>query len=685
MADDVVLGFMLEGYEEFEEVGRGGFGIVYRARETSLARTIAVKILSGPFDDTARRRLDRERQAMGMLSGHPNIVTVYATGYLTDGRPYIVMEYLPGGNLAERVAETPLPWQDAVRIGAKVAGALHAAHGLGVLHRDVKPENVLMSPYGEPKLGDFGIAVVADATRSGTGMVSATVAHAPPEVLNGERATEASDVYSLASTIYAFMAGGSPFVRESDESIMPVYSRVLSEPVPDLRPRGIPDSVCAVIEHAMQKSRDERIATADELSSRLIETLPDAREVREEPPPAPPPPPPKPAKPAKPSKPAKRRTAPATATGVTPHPPEAPPDTHRQKRPPAAPPTRRRRPLVVAGVAILLVAALIGGAVLLTGGGAGGGGDGDGGDHAEEGAGFIDTSGTVTSRFVAVADGAVWITDGAQPGSIVVRLDRRTGKVTDRIDVGVVPDDIVAAATGVWVSDFGDRAFADYNAVLVRVDPATNAVAAEIDIGGGSLALADDAVWLSDPRAGTVSRIDATTDQITGVLDFRAVFADDPLDIAVGEGAVWVTHSSGLARIDPATNVVVADVDLGSETQAVAAGVGGVWVAHVLGFAGFVSRIDPATNGVTAQIAVDLDERPQIAVGEGSVWVLRAGGVDQIDPATSSIARQIEVSDGDRIAVGEGSVWVTNFEEDSVVRIDAATGEVEDTIKIDRG
>ena len=177
----------------------GGFGVVYKAHQTGFERTVALKILPiAAADESARDRFERERMAMGALSSHPNIVTVYGSGFTDDQQPYIVMEFMSRGSLGDRLTKQgAMPWNDAVAATIKVAGALDAAHEAGVLHRDIKPENILVSQYGEPKLGDFGIARIEGANQTRSGVITATMAHAPPEIVEGKRPTEASDVYSL--------------------------------------------------------------------------------------------------------------------------------------------------------------------------------------------------------------------------------------------------------------------------------------------------------------------------------------------------------------------------------------------------------------------------------------------------------------------------------------------------------
>src|SRR5205807_6212098 len=141
--------------------------------------------------------------------GHPNIVTVYDSGFTKSGVPYLAMEYLARGSLFDQVKSAgPQRWEEVLGLGVRLAGALETAHRQGVLHRDIKPENVLMSNFGEPKLADFGIAHVVGGPESGS--VQLSVLHAPPEVVEGKAATEASDVYALASTLFTLAWGRPP-------------------------------------------------------------------------------------------------------------------------------------------------------------------------------------------------------------------------------------------------------------------------------------------------------------------------------------------------------------------------------------------------------------------------------------------------------------------------------------------
>jgi hypothetical protein len=259
------------GYEGAALIGEGGFACVYRARQPAFDRLVAVKVLSKVrIDQRALRQFDRERAAVGSLSAHPNIVTVYEGGVTGAGLPYLAMEYLPNGSMADRLArDGPLPWPEVAHIGVRLAGALQSAHETGILHRDVKPENVLMSGFGEPQLTDFGIARMLTAPDTRTVDQAVSVAHAAPEVLNGEGFSRRSDVYSLGSTLFTLLWGRPPFLRDDDELLLPLLVRISRMPLPDLRAHGVPDAMCRALEGAMAKQPEDRPASARELAESL--------------------------------------------------------------------------------------------------------------------------------------------------------------------------------------------------------------------------------------------------------------------------------------------------------------------------------------------------------------------------------------------------------------------------------
>lgn len=252
----------LEGYEAVSLIGSGGSGVVYRARHRRLGRLVAIKVLAIGTDGASYARFMREMRILGSLSHHPNIVTVFGAGLNQMGRPYIEMEYLPAGSLSQRLRRGPLTVAQALRMTICLCGALHATHEAGVLHRDVKPENILLSHYDEPKLADFGIARAASDDPTSTRAGHLTLAHAAPELLDNGRATPASDVYALASTLYTFLTAQLAFVRESGEDLSTIVSRILRDPLPDLGAFAVPSALCGTIEHGMAKEPGQRPGTA---------------------------------------------------------------------------------------------------------------------------------------------------------------------------------------------------------------------------------------------------------------------------------------------------------------------------------------------------------------------------------------------------------------------------------------
>jgi LCP family protein required for cell wall assembly len=219
---------------DWQPLARGGFATVWRARQRTLDRPVAVKVDDRTLDtEVERRRFLGEAKAAGNLSGHPGIVTVHDAGILPDGRPFLVMKLCSGGSLTSWLRpETRQSPERICSVGARIADALAVAHAQGMLHRDVKPANILIDSYGNPGLADFGLA--APEPGSDAGM---TVAYAPPEVILGESPSAAGDVYQLAATLYALLAGRPPSESKgTPSSLADRLARLKDppEPVPDV-------------------------------------------------------------------------------------------------------------------------------------------------------------------------------------------------------------------------------------------------------------------------------------------------------------------------------------------------------------------------------------------------------------------------------------------------------------------
>ena len=275
---------------DWRAIARGGFAIVWQARQESLNRLVAVKVDERKLDtDAERRRFLREAGAAGRMSGHPGIVTVHDAGLLGDDRPFLVMELCPGGSLTRWMTADPRPSQRRVRdVGVRIADALSAAHLLGVLHRDVKPANILIDAYNNAGLADFGLAALIDPDTPLSETVEAiTPAYAPPEVFAKKPLTEHADVYSLAATLYAVLSGRAPRWSETTEtpSIPEIIKRQRS---PIRRIHGVDKAFMDVLLNAMAESPEDRPTAAqfrDQLTALNLSTklAPRPMEVTQEP------------------------------------------------------------------------------------------------------------------------------------------------------------------------------------------------------------------------------------------------------------------------------------------------------------------------------------------------------------------------------------------------------------------
>jgi eukaryotic-like serine/threonine-protein kinase len=267
---DTLLG---ERYQLDELIGRGGMATVWRATDTVLNRPVAVKRLHAGLvaDDELTERFRREALMVARLS-HPNLVHVLDRGDDADG-PYLVLELVEGENLKSRIRrEGPLPAADAARICAQVAHALEYAHGQGVVHRDIKAQNVLLSPDGTAKLADFGIARMMEADGEAgltrTDMLLGSADYLSPEQANGHALDARSDVYSLGIVLFEALTATLPFMGEG---FVAVAMKHCSEPLPDPRTvvAGIPPWVAAIVLRATDKDPAQRFPTAGAMAAAL--------------------------------------------------------------------------------------------------------------------------------------------------------------------------------------------------------------------------------------------------------------------------------------------------------------------------------------------------------------------------------------------------------------------------------
>jgi serine/threonine-protein kinase len=253
-------------YRVLDELGRGAMGVVYRAEDMRLKRPVALKFLTAQLsaDKRARARLEREAQAASALD-HPNICTVYEIGETDDGRLYLALACYDGETLARRVERGPLEVKEAVRIAVHTARGLAAAHRHGIVHRDVKPSNILVTDDGAVKLLDFGIARIADSDLTGTGDALGTVAYMSPEQLRGG-ADARADVWALGVVLYEMLAGHRPFGGDYEAALL--YAILHGDP-PPLDRDGVSADLAAIVDRCLDKDPDARYQSAEEVEVAL--------------------------------------------------------------------------------------------------------------------------------------------------------------------------------------------------------------------------------------------------------------------------------------------------------------------------------------------------------------------------------------------------------------------------------
>jgi eukaryotic-like serine/threonine-protein kinase len=267
---------MIGRYRIEAEVGRGTMGVVYRATDTVLARTVALKTV-GAFPATAedaagfeRRFLNEARAAAGL--SHPNIVAVHDFGSdPATGTLFMALEFLQGETLEAVARRGPMEWAQAGRVLARVARALHAAHASGIVHRDVKPANIMLLPSGEPKVMDFGIAKVPASELTRAGEVFGTPANMSPEQARGDALDGRSDLFSLGTVLYQLLTGRRAFTGANLPKILAAV--VQQTPEPPSRSAAVPAGVDQVVAMALAKSPNDRYQTGDAMAEDLEDVV----------------------------------------------------------------------------------------------------------------------------------------------------------------------------------------------------------------------------------------------------------------------------------------------------------------------------------------------------------------------------------------------------------------------------
>jgi YVTN family beta-propeller protein len=601
-------GTVLGVYEVQARIGRGGMGEVYLARDTRLGRPVALKVLPERFaqDERFRERLLRESRLAAGLD-HPNVVPVYDAGE-ADGRLFIAMRYVDGADLKALLrANGPLEPERAAGIAGQLAEALDAAHRRGLVHRDVKPSNVLLDHQGDRDhayLADFGLTRSSQADGPADGQLMGTVDYVAPEQIRGDELDGRADQYALGCLLFECLTGSLPFRQSSD--VAAIFAH-LEEPAPAASERrdGLPSSIDPVLARAMAKEPAERYDSCRELVAAAHEALGLAQPLRRR----------------------SRWLVPVLAAAVVAV--AAAVVAIGLGRGSTAAATGPQGTLVridprtshVAGRAVVpgypqAVAATTGGLWI---------GDFRQGvlwryDPATEALQRITSNGEPRD-IAAVGDQVYVAVDGTVSGGLVARYDAATAERRDSIDLLACA---VASGEGVvWAAGcpLAQRLSTDSRRLrklrevfLPFRDPgsASNSRVAfrEMAVGAGSLWVLGDAL---DPR---MWRLDARSGKVQATIELGF----PPRSAVVAGGAVWITDAlhDTVVPVDLRSGRLLPAIRVGRGAAGVAAAAGAVWVANATD--GTVSRIDARARRVTA--TVDVGGAPsEIDAGLGAVWV----------------------------------------------------------------
>ena len=262
-----MIGKTILQYQILEYLGGGGMGDVYKARDTRLKRTVALKFLPTPVcrDEREKRRFFHEAQAASALE-HENICTVHEIGETDDGKLFIAMAFYEGETLKERLARGPLPLDEALDIALKIAAGLARVHQMGIVHRDIKPGNIMLTEHGGVKIMDFGLAKVNDSSMTETGSTVGTIAYMSPEQIEGRKVDGRADIFSFGVVLYELVTGHLPFIGEHVSALIHSILNLEPEPIETYRD-SVPRKIRTIIFKCLQKEPGLRWQTMDDVIS----------------------------------------------------------------------------------------------------------------------------------------------------------------------------------------------------------------------------------------------------------------------------------------------------------------------------------------------------------------------------------------------------------------------------------
>jgi YVTN family beta-propeller protein len=618
---ELAPGTLVSGYRVEALLGRGGMGAVYRASEQGLGRSVALKVIAPELaaDERFRERFLRESRIAASLD-HPHVVPIYQAGE-EGGLLYLAMRFVEGYDLAALLArEGALEPRRCLELLSQVAEALDAAHHQGLVHRDVKPSNVLIAEAAGREhcyLGDFGLTKRTGSLSgvSVAGDVVGTLEYVAPEQITGEPLDERADVYSLGCVLYECLTGQSPFPRATDVALL--WAHVHEEPAPPSKVRpGLPRELDSVLARALAKEPGRRYRSASE----LVQAARSALRLVEAAPPAP----------------------------------------------------SRVRPRLLASLVLFVVLAALAAGYLLTreAGGLS--------SVSPNSVGVIDPGSNrlvaevpvgIDPESIAVGEGSAWVANIED--ETVNRIDPQDlGARAPTIPVGDYPSDVAVDRGVVWVA-LGALA------ELVRVNPEQNEAAsptAALDedqpcgAPQASIAIGQGAIWFAcendlgryDIRTGRGRSVGYAAGLLTSPGSVLSQFAD----VAYGLESLWIVdrETDSVIEVDPDVIQRVRSITVGKKPTAIAIGGDSLWVANFEDDT--VTRVAIPGRGQTPTLThIEVGDGPlDVAFGEGGIWVANQldRTVTRIDAETGDAVKTIEVgNEPQRITAGEGRVWVT--------------------------
>jgi DNA-binding beta-propeller fold protein YncE len=643
---DLAPGQSLGQYRIIDKIGEGGMGAVYKADQPSIPRTVVIKVLSGAFAEyaDARERFRRELDMITRLE-HPHILPVYDFGEL-DGSPYIVMRFMTGGSLQDRLQRSSFDRNEAVRLLEQLALALDFAHDRGIVHRDLKPANVLLDESGNAYLADFGLAKSVGGTRdlTATGSVLGSPAYMSPEQARGDKLDRRSDGYSFAVLIYQALSGHLPFDANDAWGFITKHINEAPIPIRQFAP-DLPPAVEDVLANGLAKDREARPARATDLIAAVRQAMSAPAGERQA------------------IAPGSTRAG-ATASVATPSRTIIGPAPTTVASP--LPATHRARPgwslaVILASIVfgLLVVGGLLAGVLYL------------GRDRLFGPRVFTYPVGD-SPRALLLSGKALWVANFF--GNSVTKLaasgcgaaQDSCGGSLGTYSVDDLPVALAFDGQHLWAAS-------SLKQTLSILDPDTGQVVARHTIPHVPSALiwADSFLWTANAIAGTVTKVSPD-----GQVEADTPVGKGPLALAFDGSSLWIANKEGksLVRMDPATAQVAPPIGLAGEPLALIFDGRWLWVA--LGDVGQVIQIDPKTGAVGERVDTRADPSALTFDGE-SLWAAapKAGKIFRINPTGAQVTQTITVA-GTPIALqslpcGTGcwDLWTAVESADAVSRI----------------